>query len=69
MIFKIFNKDQLPKLFEILSAHTVVGPVEKARDVNNKPLYSFEIVKNFSDLKLDYTSTKISAKKSFLPYN
>ena len=68
MIFKIFDKSQLPKLFDVLSENIVVGPVEKARDVKNDPLYSFELVKDFSDLRLNYTSTKISAKKYFLPY-
>ena len=68
MIFKIFNKDELPKLFEVLSENIIVGPVEKGRDRKNQPLYSFESVKKISDLKLDYTHTKISPKKYFLPY-
>lgn len=68
MIFKILAKSQLPKLFELLSENIIVGPTTKAEGVKGKPLYSFEVIKEFSDLELDYTSTRISAKKYFLPY-
>ena len=69
MIFKVFKKEQLKHLFDVLAAdNRVVGPVEAGRDPNGYPLYAFDQVSDFKDLRLDYTTTKISAKHYFLPY-
>ena len=68
MIFKILEKNQLAPLFTALRENIIVGPTEKGRDHKGEPLYSFEVINDFSQLQLDYPSTKISAKKYFLPY-
>ncbi|MBI4697973.1 MAG: 4Fe-4S dicluster domain-containing protein [Nitrospirae bacterium] len=69
MLFKTFAKEELKILFEIIAAHNrVVGPVEKARDRNNKPIYAFEDVHEFHDIQLNYTTTKLPAKRFFLPF-
>ena len=69
MIFRIFNKEELPVLFDAMAENVIVGPVEKARDKEGDPLYSFEVVRDFEALRLDYPSTKMSAKKYFLPFS
>ncbi|OGR03914.1 MAG: hypothetical protein A2511_08285 [Deltaproteobacteria bacterium RIFOXYD12_FULL_50_9] len=68
MIFKVFAKDELTRLFEVLSVNRVVGPVQKGLDRKNRPIYSFEVVDNFDDLRLDYPSTLYPAKRYFLPF-
>jgi formate hydrogenlyase subunit 6/NADH:ubiquinone oxidoreductase subunit I len=68
MIFQVFKKKELAKLFELLSGNTIVGPVEKGRDRNNKPLYDFNEVTRFEDLALDYPTTIHSPKRFVLPY-
>ncbi|HEY6011395.1 MAG TPA: 4Fe-4S dicluster domain-containing protein [Nitrospirota bacterium] len=37
-------------------------------DRNSRPLYAFEEVKDFTALRLDYTTTKLPAKRYFLPF-
>ncbi len=69
MIFRIFEKKELKKLFSVLSAHNkTVGPVEAARNTDNAPVYAFEEVSDFDRIKLDYTTTKLPAKHYFLPF-
>ncbi|MBU0730148.1 MAG: 4Fe-4S dicluster domain-containing protein [Proteobacteria bacterium] len=68
MLFKIFSKKELPILFEVLSVNPIIGPVQIASDRKGQPIYSFDIVYDFNELRLDYTTTKYSAKKYFLPY-
>lgn len=69
MIFKVFKKEELRHLFDVISAdNRVVGPVEVGRDTNGCPLYAFDQVSDFDDIRLDYTTTKLSAKRYFLPY-
>ncbi len=68
MIFKVIAKQELAKLFEALLANRVVGPVRKGSDKNGTPIYSFEVVYDFTQLQLDYTSTQYPAKRFFLPY-
>jgi len=69
MIFRTITKDGLKQLFELLASHNrVVGPVETGKDKNNKPLYAFNDVSNFSDISLNYTTTKLPAKRYFLPF-
>jgi sulfhydrogenase subunit beta (sulfur reductase) len=69
MIFRVFDKTELKKLFNLISAkNRVVGPVEAGRDRNGKPLFLFSDVQKFRELKLDYTSTRLPAKRYFLPY-
>jgi sulfhydrogenase subunit beta (sulfur reductase) len=69
MIFRVFDKEELKKFFDTLAANnTVVGPVETGIDRNGRPLYIFEQVSDFNLIRLDYTTTKIPAKRYFLPY-
>jgi ferredoxin len=69
MLFRIFNKGELPRLFSTLaSRHEVIGPVETGRDRHGNPIYAFESVREFRDLRLGYTTTKLPAKRYFLPH-
>lgn len=69
MIFRVFKKEELKHLFDVLAAENrVIGPVEAGKDSNGDPLYTFNQVHDFNDIRLDYTTTKISAKRYFLPY-
>jgi ferredoxin len=69
MLFRVFEKNELRTLYSILAAgNTVVGPVEIAKDRRQDPVYAFEQVADFDQLRLDYSTTKIPAKRYFLPY-
>jgi len=68
MLFKVFPQDELIRLYEILAANRVVGPVQKGVDQHGRSLYDFDVVHDFADLHLDYTQTIHSAKNYFLPY-
>jgi sulfhydrogenase subunit beta (sulfur reductase) len=69
MIFRVFDKDELKKLFNCLGAdNTIIGPVQSGTDRNARPLYAFEQVSDFTRLQLGYTTTKLSAKRYFLPF-
>lgn len=69
MLFRVIETSELKHLFTLLAEkNTVVGPVETGRDKDNKPLYAFEEVKDFAALRLDYHTTKLPAKRYFLPF-
>ncbi|NOZ69742.1 MAG: hydrogenase, partial [Deferribacteres bacterium] len=69
MIFRVFEKEELKQLFDILSDHNrVVGPVEAGRDKNGRPVYAFSDVHEFNDIRLNHTVTKLPAKRYFLPF-
>ncbi len=68
MIFKIFEKKELSKLFDLLAENQIVGPVKKGNDKKNQPIYAFDTVHDFSQLELGYSTTKFSPKKFVLPY-
>ena len=68
MIFKVFKKEALPALFEALATNKIIGPVQKGIDRTGKPIHAFEIVNNFNELTFDYTFTRFSPKRFFLPY-
>jgi len=69
MIFKVFEKEELKKLFEILASYNrIVGPIETGNDRKGNHIYAFEDISKFSSLRLNYTSTKLPAKRFFLPY-
>ncbi|MCK5230672.1 MAG: 4Fe-4S dicluster domain-containing protein [Desulfobulbaceae bacterium] len=67
MIFRVFDKDQLQRLYDVLAVNHIVGPVCKGVNQNSAPLYDFDFVKTFSELKLDYSSTIHSLKRFVLP--
>lgn len=69
MIFRIIGKEELKIFFDMLAAeNTIVGPVQTGIDRNGKPLYAFERVSDFQKIELNYTTTKLPAKRYFLPY-
>lgn len=69
MLFRVFEKDELRPLYAALAAgHTIIGPMETARDCRGRPVHAFEETAGFDDLKLDYPTTRIPAKRWFLPY-
>lgn len=69
MIFKVFNKDQLSKLFEVIAgANKVIGPTVQGQEVDGTPIHGFGPVTKFDELALDYTMTKLPAKRYFMPY-
>ncbi len=68
MIFKVFRVSEMETLFDLLSVNRIIGPVEKGRDVAGRPLYDFDLVYDFKDLKIDYSQTIHSAKNYVIPY-
>ncbi len=69
MLFRVLHKAELKKLFDHLAAaNAVIGPVQTGRDRNGEPLFAFEPVSEFHKLRLDYSTTKLPAKRYFLPY-
>ncbi|MEC4676170.1 MAG: 4Fe-4S dicluster domain-containing protein [Nitrospirota bacterium] len=69
MILRIFGKEELKKLFEVFVAHNrVVGAVEAGRDRDDQPVYAFADVSDYNEIKLDYSITKLPAKRFFLPF-
>lgn len=69
MLFRILKKEDLIRLYALLAeGNKVVGPARKGEDMDGKTIYAFEEASAFSDLHLDYTSTKIPAKKFFMPF-
>ncbi len=69
MIFRVLDKQALKNFFDLLAAdNTIVGPVETGIDRKGNPLYQFEQVSDFENMRLDYTTTKLPAKRYFLPY-
>ncbi len=69
MIFRVLDKEELIKFFDNLATNNaIVGPVLSGIDRMGKSIYAFEQVSDFSRVRLDYTTTKLPAKRYFLPY-
>ena len=69
MIFRVIRKEGLEQLFDLLAGdNTVIGPVEIGRDRQGEAIHGFTEVTDFSAVKLDYKTTKLSAKQYFLPH-
>lgn len=69
MLFRVLHKNELRSFFTLLAAeNSIVGPVETGLDRNGEPLYAFEQVTDFDKIRLQYTTTRLPAKKYFLPY-
>jgi ferredoxin len=69
MLFRIIEKDVLRSLFDLLvGKNTIVGPVQTDVDRGGKPIYAFDRITDFTRLRIDYTTTKLPAKRFFLPY-
>jgi ferredoxin len=68
MIFRVFGKEWLPRLFEILSASArVAGPV-LLEEGTKGPIFGFRDIEEFSALRLGHTITRLPAKSYFLPH-
>ena len=69
MLFRVFDKRELRTLFSLLAAdNSIVGPVKTGIDRNGIPLYAFEPVSDFLQLSLNYSTTRLPAKRYVLPY-
>ena len=69
MLFRVLHKNELRAFFTLLAAeNSIVAPVETGLDRNGEPLYAFEQVTDFDRIKLQYTTTRLPAKRYFLPY-
>lgn len=66
MIFRVFAKKELEKLYDILAVNHIVGPVSRGAG-EQKPLFDFDFVYDFNDLQLNFTSTIHSVKRFILP--
>lgn len=69
MLFRVAEKTQLKILFDMLAEkNSVVGPVRTGTDRKDAPLYAFEQIADFQKLDLAYTTTRLPAKRYFLPF-
>ena len=69
MIFRVLHKDDIRVLFDqLVLDNTAVGPIATGIDHQGKPIFAFEAVSDFDKLRLDYPTTKLPAKRYFLPY-
>ncbi|MCK4912016.1 MAG: hypothetical protein KAR83_10260, partial [Thermodesulfovibrionales bacterium] len=69
MIFKVFDKGELDRLFGLFARdYRVIAPIEKSIESDGKPIYGFRRARKFSDLRLDFTMTHLPAKRYFLPF-
>jgi sulfhydrogenase subunit beta (sulfur reductase) len=69
MLFRVFAKGELHKLFGLLAREGhMVGPVRKARSHEGHAIHAFEPLHDFSQMDLGYHTTMLSAKRFFLPY-
>ena len=66
----MLHKDELSTVVQpdCTGENTTVGPIESGTDRNGNPLYAFERSPDFAKLRLNYTTTKLPAKRYFLPY-
>jgi len=69
MLFRVAKKQELKALYDMLAEkNAVVGPVRTGTDRKGAPLYAFEQVADFQKLDLAYTTTRLPAKRYFLPF-
>lgn len=69
MLFRILNKDGLQRLYNLLAENNrIIGPISKGYDSSGRPIYAFDQISGYGDMHLDYTSTKIPAKRFFMPF-
>jgi sulfhydrogenase subunit beta (sulfur reductase) len=69
MLFRIMQKAELRIFFNLLAVdNEVVGPVQIGKDRGDQPLFAFEHVPESSGLRLDYTTTKLPAKRYVLSF-
>lgn len=65
----MLEKEELRIFFNLLAENNaIVGPVETGVDHKGNAIYSFDQVADFDKLRIQYSSTKLPAKRYFLPY-
>ncbi len=69
MLFRILKKNDLRTLYGLLAdGNRIVGPIKKTDDKDGRAVYAFDELSDLSQIRLDYTTTKMSAKKFFMPF-
>jgi len=68
MLFRTFAKEELGRLFELLSYNAVIGPTLRTTTPSGEQLFVFDHLENFSDLAFRYPTTVHSIKRFFLPH-
>ena len=70
MLFKLLKKVKLKTLTErLLEANNeVIAPVKIAETPAGESIFSLEPCTSFKEMVIDYTKTRIPAKRYFLPY-
>ncbi len=66
MIFRVFAKEELEDLYDILAVNHIVGPVSRG-DGKLTSMFDFDFIYDFNELRLDFTSTIHSLKRFVLP--
>ncbi len=66
MIFRVFAKEELENLYDILAVNHMVGAVSKGIGTSG-PLFDFDFIYDFKDLRLDFSTTIHSLKRFLLP--
>lgn len=67
MLFRVFPRDELATIFNLLDDRRIIGPIERGVNRKGEQLYDFGEAREFADLVLDYPTTVYSAKHCFLP--
>lgn len=69
MIFKMIEKKEVEKLFDLLKKdYQIVAPFKVGTDMKEKNIYAFDFANEFKEISLDYSFTKTSPKKYLLDY-
>lgn len=69
MLFRIADKTEIRRLYDMLAEkNAIVGPVRTGNDRKGAPLYAFRQVADFQTMDLGYTTTRLPAKRYFLPF-
>jgi formate hydrogenlyase subunit 6/NADH:ubiquinone oxidoreductase subunit I len=69
MLFRVLRKEAVADLFGLLAeSNRMVAPVQSGLDCLGSPLYAFKEVTDYYEISLTYTTTKIPAKKFFMPF-
>ncbi|MHB8845608.1 MAG: 4Fe-4S dicluster domain-containing protein [Nitrospirota bacterium] len=69
MLFRVAEKKELKALYDMLvEKNAVVGAVRTGTDRKGAPLFAFEQVADFQKMDLTYPTTRLPAKRYFLPF-
>lgn len=69
MLFRIVQKEEFKKLFDIMLKSTeIIGPKKIGVNKDGDPIHQYLPIAGFDELDLGYETTEFSAKTYFLPY-